>query len=138
MTVLLSPRRTLEQTYPARKEAVRAARQAVALFAASEGATEEQLERIRLAVSEAATNAVRHAYPDGPGRFCLTATAVSGELWVLVTDNGCGHQCPPRHPGLGRGLALIAHLSDEFVLAERSEGGTEARMRFFLRSPEKR
>jgi anti-sigma regulatory factor (Ser/Thr protein kinase) len=134
--MLLTPQRMLDETYPARAESVGLARDDVVGFASREGATEGQLQRIRLAVSEAATNAVRHAYPEGSGAFHVTATAVEGELWVLVTDDGCGHQAPPANPGLGWGLALIAHVSQEFILAERSEGGTEARMRFPIGAPE--
>jgi anti-sigma regulatory factor (Ser/Thr protein kinase) len=104
----------------------------VAAFALQEGATAGQLERIRLAVSEAATNVVRHAYRGALGSLYVTATALNDELWLLIADDGCGHHSPPAQPGLGWGLALIAHTSDEFVLTERSSGGTEARMRFSL------
>jgi serine/threonine-protein kinase RsbW/stage II sporulation protein AB (anti-sigma F factor) len=135
--MLLTPQRTLEQVYPAHPASVGRARLDAAAFAAHEGASPEEVERVRLSVSEAATNAVRHAYPDGPGRFQLTATAVDGELWVLVADEGCGHQSPPVDPGLGWGLALIAQASDDFILAERSPRGTEAQMRFRLRGPER-
>jgi two-component sensor histidine kinase len=51
---------------------------------------------------------------------------------VLVSDSGCGYQTPPERPGLGLGLVLIADACDEFVIAERAEGGTEARMQFVL------
>lgn len=108
------------------------ARAEVVAFAAQEGATSEQLERVRLAVSEAATNVVRHAYPETPGALYITAIAFDTELVVLVADDGCGHQARSANPGLGWGLALIAHVSTEFVLTERSDGGTEARMRFAL------
>jgi anti-sigma regulatory factor (Ser/Thr protein kinase) len=55
---------------------------------------------------------------------------MDAELWILVTDAGCGHQVPSADPGLGWGLPLIAQCCDYFVLAERSDGGTEVRMRF--------
>jgi two-component sensor histidine kinase len=55
---------------------------------------------------------------------------MDGELWILVADEGCGHQTASANPGLGWGLALIAEACDDFILAERSAGGTEARMRF--------
>jgi serine/threonine-protein kinase RsbW len=131
--MLLTPDRTLDGTYLAHAESVGLARSEVAAFAAREGATPEQTERIRLAVSEATTNVVRHAYPRrSPGVIHVTATALQDELWVLIADDGCGHQAPPVDPGLGWGLALIAEAASEFVITERADGGTEARMRFSL------
>jgi serine/threonine-protein kinase RsbW len=131
-TMLLSPDRTLDETYPARTGSIRIARSEVVGFAAHHGATTVQLDAIRLAVSEAATNVVRHAYPNTHGALYITACALHGELWVLVSDDGCGHQTPARNPGLGLGLALIAEACSEFVLTERADGGTEARMGFAL------
>lgn len=93
----------------------------------------DRLEGLRLAVSEAVTNVVRHAYPRSQGSVALTAGRASDELWVLVADCGCGHQSPSANPGLGFGLGIIAHECDELVVTERSEGGTEVRMRFMLK-----
>jgi nitrate/nitrite-specific signal transduction histidine kinase len=62
----------------------------------------------------------------------LTAQAANGELWVLITDDGCGHQTPAARPGLGMGLSLIADACAHFTLLERAEGCTEARMTFAL------
>ena len=87
---------------------------------------------LRLAVSEAVTNAVVHAYRGRSGTVRVAGAVASGELWVLVSDGGCGYQTPPERPGLGLGLVLIADACDEFVIAERAEGGTEARMQFVL------
>lgn len=93
----------------------------------------ERVEGLRLAVSEAVTNVVRHAYPGGQGPVAITAGQASDELWVLVSDRGCGHQSPSSNPGLGFGLGIIAHECDQLVITERSEGGTEVRMRFRLK-----
>jgi anti-sigma regulatory factor (Ser/Thr protein kinase) len=120
----------LTLSYPASSSSVGSARGAVVEFAACHGASEEQLESIRLAVSEAVTNAIIHGYNDRRGTIHVTAALASGELWVLVSDDGGGFQSPSEHPGLGWGMPLIAHASDEFVIAERAYGGTEVRMRF--------
>jgi anti-sigma regulatory factor (Ser/Thr protein kinase) len=106
----------------------------VADFAAACGALPADIDTIKLAVSEAFTNAVIHAYRSGPGDVQVTAALAGGELWVLVSDEGCGHQTPPVSPGMGLGLALIAQASEDFVITERSTGGTEVRMRFPLPS----
>jgi anti-sigma regulatory factor (Ser/Thr protein kinase) len=133
--VLLTVQRTHDEVYPAVPASVVRARHDLAGYASHAGVDEDQLDRIRLAVSEAVTNAVRHAYPTdsypkATGQVQVTATAMDGELWILVADEGCGHQTASANPGLGWGLALIAEACDDFILAERSAGGTEARMRF--------
>lgn len=125
-------RETFGETYPATPESVARARGEVSDYAVALGATPEVADSIRLAVSEAMTNAVIHAYRGSPGDIHVTAAAIGGELWVLVADEGCGFQTPAERPGLGLGLALIAQACDEFVITERGEGGTEARMRFVL------
>jgi len=127
---LFGVQESLSESYPATPAAVPAARHAVGDYAVVAGAGPDQLDAIRLAVSEAVTNAVKHAYPDGGGEIHMTAAALDGELWILVADEGVGVHTPTQDPGLGLGLALIADACEEFVITERAEGGTEARMRF--------
>lgn len=121
---------SFSRSYPAVRESVTRARRDLEEFVAGHGATPAQMESIRLAVSEAVGNAVRHAYRGQEGEVQITASAGGQELWVLVADDGCGFQARAQTPGLGWGLALMAHATDDFVLAERAQGGTEARMRF--------
>lgn len=100
-------------------------------FAIKRGANKPQVDAIRLAVSEAVSNAVVHAYDaKSGGDIHITAEIAAQELWVLIADDGRGFQAPARNPGLGWGLPLIAHMSDRLEIAERAEGGTEIRMRF--------
>lgn len=123
---------SLREAVPATPESVPFVRNLLTEFASRCGAAPEVLDSIRLAVSEALTNAVVHAYRTGPGEVQITADRAGGELWVLVADEGCGHQTAPVSPGLGLGLALIAQSSEDFVIIERATGGTEVRMRFPL------
>ena len=122
----------LSESYPAVAESIPRARVAATQLAIRSGIGGELLDDIRLAVTEAVTNAVRHAYPERTGThvFHVTAAVVGNELWVLVADDGCGYQTPSRDPGLGLGLTLIAQSSEEYVITERATGGTEVRMRF--------
>jgi anti-sigma regulatory factor (Ser/Thr protein kinase) len=120
------------ETYPARAEAIRKARHALSDFAAAAGADERQVEAVRLASSEALTNAVLHAYRDQPGSIHVAASSISGELWVSIADDGCGLEPSAARPGLGLGLGLIAQLSDHLAVVPRATGGTEVRMRFTL------
>ena len=123
----------LNESYPAVPEAVRIARNALAEVAAAAGAGGERLDEIRLAVSEALTNAVVHAYRDvEAGGFHVTAAVASGELWVLISDDGRGLHAWNDSRGLGIGLSLISGLSDDFAIVSRAAGGTEVQMRFDL------
>jgi anti-sigma regulatory factor (Ser/Thr protein kinase) len=107
-------------------------RHATADYAQSEGVRGSQLDGMRLAVSEAVSNVVLHAYEEEPGLVHVTAHVVGDELWVLVADDGRGHNAVPIREGLGWGLAFITDVADDFALAERSGGGTEARIVFRL------
>ena len=120
----------LSETYPAVAASIQRARRSVAQFATRSGIRGAGLDAIRLAVSEAVTNAVLHAYPARAGAFHLTAAVAGEELWVLVADDGCGYKTPSRQPGLGWGLTIIAQQSEKYVITERAAGGTEVRMRF--------
>lgn len=123
---------TLTVTYPAEPDSVALARHALTRFAATAGADDRQLESVRLAASEALTNAVLHAYRDTAGEVHVTAAHVADELWILVCDDGCGLEPRPDRPGLGLGLALISQVSEEMSVGPRAGGGTEVRMRFAL------
>ncbi len=120
------------RSFPAIADTIPHARSAVAEFAKRVGATDEERDDIRLAVSEAVTNVVMHAYRGGPGSVQVSAALASGELWVLIADDGCGLQTGSRSTGLGVGLALISEVCDGFAVVNRSGGGTEVRMRFSL------
>jgi anti-sigma regulatory factor (Ser/Thr protein kinase) len=120
------------RTFEAIPSAVPEARHALAAFAAAAGATADELDAIRLATSEALTNAVVHAYRGGTGPVHVSAAMAEDELWVLVGDDGHGLITGSPSGGLGVGLALIAELTDSFAVVNRSTGGTEVRMRFTL------
>jgi serine/threonine-protein kinase RsbW len=123
---------TLSHTFPAVADSVPRAREALSTFARAAGASAEQLDSIRLAVSEAATNVVVHAYEEDAGRLQLDAGLSAGELWVQIADDGLGMRPQVKSPGLGFGLSLISQVCDEFEIAKRSSGGLEVRMRFAL------
>jgi len=129
---VLAARETFTARYPAVAESVGRARRAVAGYAAECGAAARQLDAVRLSVSEALTNAIVHAYPGRSGEIRVLAGYTGGELWIVVSDDGRGLRAPSPTPGLGLGLALIAEVADEFEVAERDDGGTEARMCFRL------
>ena len=80
---------TLE--FPSRSANEAFARSAVACFAAQLDPTMEELGDIRTAVSEAVTNAIVHAYPDGLGTVTLRCRILKGNtLDIVVKDKGIG------------------------------------------------
>jgi serine/threonine-protein kinase RsbW len=90
------------------------------------------VEDIGLAVSEAATNAVLHAYlgASRPGPLLLSARLMDDTVHVVVRDHGRGMTPRPDSPGLGLGLPLMTRLADAVQISTHPEGGTEVRMTF--------
>ena len=123
---------SLSESFPALPGSLTRVRQAVAALASEAGASPERVGDIRLAVSEALTNVILHAYRDGRGDVHLAAAVIDRELWVLIADDGGGLRSRSDRSGLGLGLTLIAQMTDELTIAKRSNGGTELRMRFGL------
>lgn len=126
--------RDLQHTYPARAASVPTARDALARFAARAGASRAQIEAIRLAASEALTNVVLHAYPDGLGSVDISAAVARDELCLVIADDGCGIRPHAGRGGLGLGLVLIASLCDELQIVRRSSQGTALCLWFKLKS----
>jgi anti-sigma regulatory factor (Ser/Thr protein kinase) len=124
----------LIRSYRAVASSVPQARHELAELAAAAGATREELDAVRLAVSEALTNAVLHAYgEESPGSVHVSAAVADDELWVLISDDGDGlHAGGRRSGGLGVGLTLISKVTDSFSVVDQSSGGTEVRMGFRL------
>jgi anti-sigma regulatory factor (Ser/Thr protein kinase) len=119
--------RALDLSLAARSESVAKARHAAADFARLMGADPDD---IALAVSEAVSNAVIHAFRDRePGKIDIRAFPEEDSVVVSVSDDGVGVMPNPDSPGLGLGLALIGSLSAGVEL--RKEGhGTTLIMRF--------
>jgi anti-sigma regulatory factor (Ser/Thr protein kinase) len=133
---MLAPGESYSESFDAVAGSVPNARAAITAFAREAGAKGERLEAIRLAASEAVTNAVLHAYGGSPGPIQVSASYVPSELWVLISDSGGGLGTGTGPSGLGLGLVLIARLADEFEIVSRGTGGTELRMLFKFRARE--
>lgn len=70
---------------------VRLARVAVAAFVAEVDYNVNELEEIKVAVSEAVSNAVTHGYQQKPdGVITITATLFAKDLEIVVEDQGKG------------------------------------------------
>jgi anti-sigma regulatory factor (Ser/Thr protein kinase) len=118
----------IELTLAPEPASVTLARHAAGDFAARVGAERQDVE---LAVSEAVTNAVVHAYPDGvAGAITLRAQLRGLALIVMVRDDGTGLRPDLENKGLGLGLPLIARVSDEYRIEDLPDGGAVVTMRF--------
>jgi serine/threonine-protein kinase RsbW len=141
----------LHVTLPAEPESIAAVRAAVRARAEALLVEPSLLADICLAVTEACTNVVLHAYPDdapGPLHVTLWATPPSGgdrTLTIVVRDRGRGlpraedrdggspHRERPsgrEEIGLGLGLQLMGSLATTFSLGQDDLGHTEVRMSF--------
>jgi anti-sigma regulatory factor (Ser/Thr protein kinase) len=106
-------------------------RRDVAAFATRAGMGERGVGDIRLAVSEAATNAVVHGYRGNEGTLVVNAQIDGHDLVVTVSDTGLGLSPRPDSPGLGLGMPLMASVTSSFTVVSTGSG-TEVHMTFAM------
>ena len=126
----------LARRFPAQADQVRLARREVEAYAREHGAVDP--DAIALAVSEAVTNAVIHAYVDQPLPGDVQVFAKrhpDNGLEIQVCDEGRGMRPRSDSPGLGVGLPLVAKLAQHFRIETRPTGGTAVRMVFPVHDP---
>ena len=122
---------------PARPEYLLLARLALTGVARLARADEEALADLRLAVTEAAANACRHAYADSQGDVTIQLTLSDDQqLEVIVEDDGPGFESESvaewRAEELGEdgmGLAIIRAIAEDVEIGPR-ESGSGTRLRF--------
>ena len=118
---------------PARAEGVSVVRQALSGVADALDFDESVIADMKMAVTEACTNVVVHAYEQEEGMLEVDMLTASDALTIAVRDHGAGihpRNSTRRTPALGLGLPLIAALSDAFELRGSTGEGTEVRMTF--------
>ncbi|HEX8206571.1 MAG TPA: ATP-binding protein [Solirubrobacteraceae bacterium] len=115
---------------PATVAAIGTVRRRVIAFAEEHGMAYAQRLPVAAALSEAVTNAVRHAYPAHETGDVVVDVATDGEsLTVRVADRGPGGETA--RPGLG--VQLMTKLADRLELAAGGDGiGTVALMEFAM------
>lgn len=118
-------------------ENVGVARIAVATFAAQLDYTLPEIEEIKVAVSEAASNVVLHAYPDGQGTMVISSVLTEEGVQIEVSDTGVGipdvelarqasYTTKPDRMGLG--FVFMESFMDSLEIVSSVGQGTTVRM----------
>ncbi|MDQ1673643.1 MAG: hypothetical protein QOC98_2205 [Frankiaceae bacterium] len=111
-----------EMDFPAEAPSLLKLRRALTRWLNEVGATAEESYEILVSVSEAATNAVEHAYGPGPATFHVGCRFEDSTVGVVVRDWGQWRE--PRGLDRGRGQILMEGLMDS-VRRRSADGGTE-------------
>jgi anti-sigma regulatory factor (Ser/Thr protein kinase) len=121
---------------PAEGRLVPAARKAIAGFLVAAGVGEDTVDDIVLALDEACSNVLQHAFPAGyPGSYELRADFRPEEVVIEVVDHGLGFDAMNfRSAGMpeltGRGLEIMRRVMTSVeVESPRPGGGTRLRLR---------
>jgi serine/threonine-protein kinase RsbW len=129
--------RTVRLTFPARAEYITLCRLALTGISRLRPLSEELLADLKLALTEAASNSVRHAYvQDGEGVVHVVYELHPDRLVIEVADEGEGFD-PGARRGTddealaegGLGIAIIRAIADEVEIGPHP-GGKGSRLRF--------
>ena len=132
--------RMVRLTIPAKAEYITLGRLALTAIARVRPLSEETLSDLKLALTEACTNSVRHAYREGrAGTVEILYQIQPDRLVVEVADDGQGFE-PADLGGRGNGdlsegglgIAIIRAVADEVEIDERESGGSRLRFVKFL------
>ncbi|WP_408954614.1 anti-sigma F factor [Natroniella sp. ANB-PHB2] len=126
----------VELTIDSRSSNVGLARVTVATFASQLNFTLAEIEEIKVAISEAVSNAIIHAYQDQVGKVKIKLGICEGQLEIIIKDKGQGIEdveqaCQSSYTTtdrMGLGLAFIESFMDKFELKSKLGTGTELRM----------
>jgi serine/threonine-protein kinase RsbW len=133
--------RAIRLTIPAKAEYITLGRLALTGLSRLRPLGEETLADLKLALTEACSNSVRHAYGDHEGAVEILYELHHDRLAIEVVDDGAGFgEAHAGEPGDdlvegGLGIAIIRAIADEFELGPRN-GGRGSRLRFVKLLPE--
>jgi anti-sigma regulatory factor (Ser/Thr protein kinase) len=110
----------LELALPSLPAAVRPMRNAAAELAEAAGFPEKLVYDVRLAVSEAVTNSVRHGSPVG-AEIVMSVSSGPGRLTISIRDQGpdAGSES---NPGLGLGFPIMSAVATDLQVAQLERG----------------
>jgi stage II sporulation protein AB (anti-sigma F factor) len=131
------PENEMSLEFPSLPANVQFARMAVAIFASQLDFTVDQIEEIKVAISEAVSNAVIHGYQNAPGPVHINALLYLDRLQITVSDNGTGIDdvswaLQPAHTTdvnrMGLGLVFMQEYMDNLCLDSALGQGTRVSM----------
>jgi serine/threonine-protein kinase RsbW len=129
--------RVVRLTIPAKAEYISLSRLALSGLSRVRSFPDETLADLKLALTEACSNSVRHAYEDGEGHVDISFELRDDRLIVEVADDGTGFE-PGDVDGNGGdeelsegglGIAIIRSIADEVEIGGGPDG-RGARLRF--------
>lgn len=119
---------------PAKPEYISLGRLALTGLSRLRAFPEDVLADLKLALTEACTNSVRHAYDGGEGMVQILYELHADRLVVEVTDTGEGfeheeaeHEDSDELSEGGLGIAIIQALADELEIGRPNGGGSRLR-----------
>lgn len=129
--------RTVRLTIPAKPEYITLSRLALAGISRVRALSDETLADLKLALTEACSNSVRHAYEDGEGHVDISFELRDDRLIVEVADDGSGFDADAGPAGEdggeltegGLGIAIIRSIADEVEIVG-GPNGKGSRLRF--------
>ena len=127
--------RAVRLTIPAKPEYITLCRLALTGLSRVRPLPDETLADLKLALTEACSNSVRHAYSDREGSVEILYELHEDRLVIEVLDEGEGFDARETDKDGdeltegGLGIAIIRAIADEFEVAERP-AGTGSRLRF--------
>ena len=130
--------RAIRLTIPAKAEYITLGRLALTGLSRLRPLGEETLADLKLALTEACSNSVRHAYGGGQGAVEILYELHDDRLAIEVVDDGAGFgEGGGREAGDdlvegGLGIAIIRAIADEFEVGAKSDG-RGSRLRFVKR-----
>jgi serine/threonine-protein kinase RsbW len=130
--------RIVRLTIPAKPEYITLSRLALAGLARVRPLADDTLADLKLALTEACSNSVRHAYGDGEGHVAISFELLDDRLIVEVADDGSGFEVEePDAEGDelsegGLGIAIIRSVADEVEIGGGPDG-RGSRLRFVKR-----
>ena len=123
-------------TIPAKPEYITLGRLALTGLSRVRELPQETVADLKLALTEACSNSVRHAYPDRDGVVEIVYYLRPDRLVIEVADDGEGFEPGERVPDEddelsegGLGIAIIRAIADELEI-ETGTGGRGSRLRF--------
>jgi serine/threonine-protein kinase RsbW len=125
---------TVHLSLPAVPENVAVVRHMMLAFGDTLDLPGRVVEDVRLAVTEACTNVVRHAYDDDDGLMDIHIRPYPDRLDIEVADTGRGIGTSTDRDGPGFGLPMMATLADTLEIDRTTKSGSRVAMSF-SRSP---